>query len=532
MATITYAFQVDWDNDGDFSGADEDVTAYIIDAEWEIGYARPYDPTAAPGWLTLALDNSDRRFSPEYASGPLHSDLLPMRYLRVQATHESATRTLFYGYLQSIEPTAGAKGERRAVFRCVDGVALLARYPLDLALHTNKRADEIIDAIVRAVAWPPALSGYWVLGVAGHAELGETTRLGGASVYRDFETGQETFAHAGDTWPPEQATALEAIRETCASEYGRFHFTRAGKARFLDRHWPQKEHSVAATLSDSMADLRYRRAIDHVYNEVVVRMDPREVGGSGSVLWEHRGAPIRLPANSARTIRAPFVTADGRRHGASAVITPAPGTDFTANALADGTGADYTYASQLAVNVTPKATSADITFQWGQVGGGGAPVSGPIYITFLRLRGTPLKAFDHEEIAASDALSITRYQRRRLDLYAPLLNTPATGYAMAHYALLLHKDPAGGAESVALTNTPSHAAYILDRTLFDVVRLSESQTGMSAGDYFIIAERHRVAGGGASHACTWRLEPVPPFRAWLLGVSGRSNLEQSTRLGF
>ena len=532
MSTVTYAFQIDWDNDGDFSGADEDVTARVLEAEWDLGYAQAHDRAAAPGWLTLALDNSDRRFSPEHAAGPLHADLWPMRYVRAQATHEGATHTLFYGYLHSIEPGAGARGERRAVFRCVDGVALLDRYPLDLALHQGQRADEIIDAIVRSVAWPPALSGYWVLGVAGHAELGVTTRLGGANVYRDFEVGQETFAHAGDTWYPETTTALQAIRETCASEYGRFHFMRDGKARFLDRHWPQKAHTVAVTLNDSMADLRYRRAMDHVYNEIVVRMDPRAEGDAGAVLWTHRGAPIRLPANSARTVRAAFVAADGRRHGASAVITPAPNTDFTANDRADGSGFNYSTAPQLAVSVAAKATGAEITFRWGQADGVDAPVIGPIYITFLQLRGTPLKAFAPEAFAASDALSITRYQRRRLDLHAPLLNTPAAGHAMAHYALRLHKDPAGGVEAVALVNTPALIEHILARTLFDVVRLSESQTGVDTEDYFIIGEHHRVAAGGAAHVCTWRLEPVPPFQAWLLGVSGRSNLGQSTRLGF
>ncbi|MCZ7544645.1 MAG: hypothetical protein M5R40_14490 [Anaerolineae bacterium] len=532
MATVTYTFQVDWDNDGDFSGADEDISACVLDAEWEIGYARPHDRAAAPGWLALTLDNSDRRFSPAQAAGPLHGDLLPMRYLRVQATHEGATYTLFYGYLRSIEPAAGTRGARRAVFHGVDGVALLDRYPLDLALQKDRRADEIIDAIVQAVAWPPALSGYWVLGVAGHAELGATTRLGGASVYRDFETGQETFAYAGDTWFPEQTTALGAIRETCASEYGRFHFTRAGKARFIDRHWPQAAHSVAAALDDTMADLHYRQAVDPVYNEVVVRMDPREAGAAGSVLWAHQGSALRLPANSARTVRAAFVTADGRRHGAGAVITPAPGTDFTANARADGSGPDYTFASQLAVSVTPLAAGADITFRWGAVEGVGTPVLGPIYVTALQLRGTPLKAFHPEAFAASDALSIARYQRRRLDLHAPLLNTPATGRAMAHYALRLHKDPAGGVARVTLQGGPALIGHILERTLFDVVRLSESQTGLDGGDYFIIAERHHVRGGGVAHTCTWRLEPVPPFKAWLLGVSGRAELGARTHLGF
>ena len=538
MAGITYTFQVDWDNDGDFSGADEDVTARVVEAEWEIGYARPHDPAAAPGWLALTLDNADRRFSPEEAAGPLHAGLLPMRYVRVQATAAGVTRTLFYGYVYRIAPAAGVRGERTVRLDCVDGMAVLARYPLDLPLQTGRRADEIIDAIIRSVAWPPALSGYWVLGVPGHAELGLTTRLGGARVYRDFEAGREVFAHAGDTWYPEQTTALDAIRQTCASEHGRFHFTREGRARFLDRHWPQKVHPVSAALSDAMAGLRYERAMDGVFNEVVTHLNPRVEGSPGSTLWQHRGGPLRLPANSRRTVRAAFSSADGLRHGASAVITPVAGVDFSANALPDSMGADLTHDAALSVSVTPKATGAAITFQWGYADGAGLVVRGPAFITALQLRGTPLRAFGPEAFTASDALSVTRYQRRRLDLDAPLLNTPATGRAMAHYALLLHKEPHGGAASVTLTNSPALAEPVVARTLFDVVRLSETQTGLKAGDYFIIAERHRVSAQGRRepsaqpHTCTWRLEPIPPFRAWLLGVQGRAALGQGTYLGF
>ncbi|MBN1286159.1 MAG: hypothetical protein JXB47_12245 [Anaerolineae bacterium] len=531
MVRASYTVQIDWDNDGDFSDTGEDISDYVVEAEWRTGCAAAYDRTAAPGWLKLIVDNRDRRFAPEYAPGPLYGDLKPMRYVRVQATYDGATYTLFYGYLWRIAPGAGRRGEQRATLHGIDPVALLEDYPLGLELLENKRADEIIDAIVQAVAWPPALNGYWLLGVPGHMELGQTTRLGGASLYRDFETGRETFAHAGDTWYPETTTALEAIRQTCASEYGKFHFTREGKARFLDRHWPQQVHSTAAALDDTMAGLVYHEGMDSLYNEIIVRMDPRVEGTAGSVLWTKRSSALRLAANSERTIRAVFIDDEGRRHGATTVITPAPVTDFTANGKNDGAGADYTSDSRLSVSVAALATGAAITFKWGQVNGAGAPAPGPIYITSLQLRGTPLKAFNPEEFAASDGESISRYQRRRLMADAPLLNDPVTGYAMARYLLMMHKDPAVHVAAVTLIGDV-HIEHILACTLYDVVEISETQTALSSAEYFIIAEHHKLAEGGARHACTWMLEPLPPFKAWLLGVAGRDELGQNTKLGF
>jgi hypothetical protein len=280
-----------------------------------------------------------------------------------------------------------------------------------------------------------------------------------------------------------------------------------------------------------MAGLAYRRGMDALYNDVIVHMDPRVEGSAGSVLWQHEGRALRLPANSTRTIRAPFVDEQGRRHGASTVITPVAATDFTANSESNGTGTDYTNDSRLVVSVEVKATGAEIMLQWGQVGGSGTPATEPVYITSLRLRGTPLKAFDPEEIAAFDQFSVTKYQRRRLIANAPLLNDPATGYAMAQYLTMLHKDPAGGVAAVTL-NGAAHPQHVAARSLFDVVRLSETQTALSAEDYFIIGARHRVEDGGRAHTCTWRLEPVPPFRAWLLDTAGRSELGQNTWLGF
>ncbi len=530
MTNTSYAFHIDWDNDGDFGDAREDISGYVQEAEWQIGYAEAYAPAAAPGWLRLTVDNADRRFSPGCTSSPLYGALLPMRYVRVQATHAGHTYTMFRGYLWQIEPKAGAKGTRCARLYCVDALALLAEYPLALALQRDKRADQIIDAIVQAVAWPPALSGYWVLGVVGHMALGETTRLGGARVYRDFETGRETFAHAGDTWFAEITTALDAIRDTCSSEYGRFHFTRMGKARFLDRHWPQGVHSVAAALDDSMVDLDYRKGMTDLHNEIIVCMNPRVEGAAGALLWEHVGTVLRLPANAVRTIHAVFVDAQGRRHGATTVIAPVPGADFRANNARDGTGIDYTYDARLHVGVTATAAGADITFRWGKVGTEGAMVGEPIYLTRLKLRGTPLKAFDPAEIAASDALSITRYQRRRLMVDAPLLNNPVTGYVMAEYVLQLHKDPVD--RVVELTLGEAALAHIMACTLFDVVRIGEAQTALDGTEHFIIGEHHRVTSGGAQHVCTWRLEPLPPFRAWMLGTSGRAELGQHSYLGF
>lgn len=78
----TWTIAVDWNRDGDFSDASEDITSYIISANWFLGMRRPYQEIADNSLLALTLKNTDKRYSPENGSSPLFGSLVPFRPVR------------------------------------------------------------------------------------------------------------------------------------------------------------------------------------------------------------------------------------------------------------------------------------------------------------------------------------------------------------------------------------------------------------------------------------------------------------------
>ena len=47
------------------AGTYTDVSAYMLSAAWSLGFSAPYEPIARESTLSVVLNNSDQRFSPE-----------------------------------------------------------------------------------------------------------------------------------------------------------------------------------------------------------------------------------------------------------------------------------------------------------------------------------------------------------------------------------------------------------------------------------------------------------------------------------
>jgi hypothetical protein len=50
---ITWTIAIDWNRDGSFTGANEDVTSRVIDAKWFLLAQKPYQEQADNSLLTL-----------------------------------------------------------------------------------------------------------------------------------------------------------------------------------------------------------------------------------------------------------------------------------------------------------------------------------------------------------------------------------------------------------------------------------------------------------------------------------------------
>jgi hypothetical protein len=512
MSPPTYTVILDADDDN-LDDAGENITSDVLRLEWRLGLAVPYDSVAAPIAARITLRNPSRAYSPEVAA-----NLIPGKQIRILSDDGLTIRTHFTGLITHIEPMPGDWGERLAVIHAGGPEAQLAQNRVRLPPQVNKRADEVIAAVLDSLPLRrPKLAGYWLLDTASHAELGTNTRL--AEDYpRTLETGISTFAYTADTWV-DGLPAVEAIRQMVEAERGRFFVDRSGALVFYNRHHTLSIAVAVAAIAANMEGMDYSYGAE-VVNRVGVTLLPRSIGTPNTVLWSLESAQRLAPGETGvRQIIARYRDADNRPIGALSIIPPLSGVDFHANTQPDGSGGDRT--SQVQVILTESAMSAAVL----TLRNNGAD---SVYLLpGMGIRGTPLAQGDLVTLDHTDWLGVSLYGLHHRSFDLPALSSLEEADDLARFELARRKDPRGLVRGLQVSGT-IHLTQILTRTLFDRITVSETQTGHSA-DYFIVAEEHTVDLGGARHQVSWLLEPAAANTFWLVGTS---HLDTETILAY
>lgn len=514
MTPARYTVQVDWDADGDFDQPTERLDADVIEARWTLGLAASGDAVAAPSTAAITLRDTARRYRPDDTHSPLAGSLVPRRKVRLTSTCGGTTRPHFTGWLERIEP----RPDLTTVLHCAGVEALLARAEVFLPLAVNQTADSVLAAVLAQVAYPPAISGYWLLGTA---RLGLDTRLPDTATYASLEAGRTTFAYVGD-WA-DGVSAWDAIRAAVEAEHGLVFVDREGRVVFWNRHHLRAVLDVSFVATERAAAFQVIHDGAALVNHTVITCHPRAVGDAPEVLWT-LDAPLALPPGGAREVRARFVDDSGARLSGLDLITPVATTDYQANSSPTGSGTDLT--ASVGVTLAAAGSSAILAF----ANDGALPAH---LLAGAQLRGTRLTSWGQVDVEAADAASISLYGRRTLGLDLPLLSDPDEADRLARHLVLEGKDPRGRAETVTLhaSSGAEVLTAMLARTIGDRLTLSDARTGHQA-DYHIVGERHTLARGGLDHETTWVLRPAALQTDWRLGVSGAGELGQATRLTY
>ena len=193
--TTRWTFGIDWDRDGSYT----DETARVLFAKWSLGFQQAHKVVGNDAQLRLILRNEDKRFTPENSAGPLSGKLAPLRPVKIESNDGTTTRRHFSGWVQSIHPAANHRGERTAAIRATGAMQFLKATETKIELQENQRSDQIIDALIQEVIFPPAPADAWVLGDPDYSKLGESTTLADLTAYSDFEEGVLTVQTPGET---------------------------------------------------------------------------------------------------------------------------------------------------------------------------------------------------------------------------------------------------------------------------------------------------------------------------------------------
>ena len=487
------SIRIDRAHDGSFSDAGDDISDSVIGLGWRLGLRGAYESLAASGEAQIRLRDRDGAFSPERHALDIGT--------RVRIIWGAST-PLFTGHISHIDIDGGDYGDGDAVIHLRDLLPWLDESQAMLSPTNDVTADAVIDRLLDAADTRRALiAGFCIIDVPGYNQIGSVRPFSTPNIASALQPGKTRFSWVGDWWTA-ATTVLAAIRDVVESERGRFFVDRRGRAVFLNRHHTLLRRAPSATFSDDMSGMLYSFGAGRV-NQVRLLMTPREIGSSGTVLWQ-LSSPQLLPPASETTLELRFVDATG--NPLSLLSLEKLEAVFHRNGKRRGL--------PLEQGVSAKALQVGFTTALVALRN---ESSRPCYLSQLRLIGVPLHRGDPLEITLSDGAGIHLHGIRQLRLDLPALSDLATANAFAAYELARRAKPAGEIRELRL-NAREHPGA-LSLSLFDRIRVSETRTGQRQAEYFIVGESHEVSHGGAFHEIRFTLEPADLARFVLLDSS-------------
>lgn len=455
----------DWNADGDFVDAREDITSRVLDDRTALtmtygrDQARSQSPTRV-GEAAFELNNISRDYSPENSSSPLSGLVIPGRPIKVEATLGGTTYTPFFG--SGDDFTVKADFDQRSVdITCVDGLSELSGLNITTQLWTGLRTGEAVHKVLDAAGWPAAL--------------------------RDIDVGATVMPY----WWVDNADAMQALQDLVDSEgpYALVTCDSAGRIVFRDRH-----HRSLRTRSLTAQSTWYSRtseplfsepfAYDHGWKEII-----------NSVSFE---IPIRFPSALLSTVW----QSPGRitvASGATVAVTVKGTSPFT-GAITPVSGTDYTATGTVTLSM-PRSSGESTTIYLT------AP-SGVATVDNLQVRAYTLDTMATVVVSGEDS-SITRYGRRTSTALRPPVWAGIHDAAAVITLILAQR--AERLPTITVTMRAANATrqvQQLTRDLSDRVRIVEYELGLDA-DCWIEQISHTVTGGGTNHSTTFGLEKAP-----------------------
>ena len=506
----SYIISVDWDNDGDFTDANSNVTDNVLSVRTTQGRALASQLTgnAVAGICEIELNNNSGLYSSFNTSGALSGNILPNRAVKVEATSPTA-EVLFYGFLESIVPVVDSGGRNTAKIIALGSLKRFATTNVSIPSATTVGTGASITAILDAVGWSAGL--------------------------RTIATGESTIPrfYAGNK------NALTLLREVEATEGGFIREGKDGKIIFEDRQHrytasrcitSQATFSDAVGASMSYTNIVQRDPMDFIYNKFISEVRTETVG-SLATLWTHPfattgGDAPKIEVGETVTIIAEYpneYTADNQT-SVNAWTTSAATTDYLTNTAQNGTGTNTTGSMTIA-NVK-KSTTMEIKITNGH--------TADVYLTKLQARGTPVTASSIVKIMAEDSTSQTAFGLKEFPVgsEAKWIGTQEEANNWSRYHLSAFKDPT--ANITINVNANASVASMNEALSLDVsdrvtvTASTRAKLGLSR-DFYIETLKHRITAGG-KHDISLDLSDTEGYSGfWVIGTS---RLGQGTRLAY
>lgn len=507
MPSGTYIVAIDWSGGTAFTGANDDVTARTLRAEFQRGRDVDSQLTgkSVAGIMRLVLNNQSGDYNSFNASSPLSGSLLPGRQVLLRATGPTAG-TLWRGYIDRIVPQPSAKGLDTAVIECIGPLGRIADKEISMPIGSGIRTGTAVGTILDKAGWPTGTS------------------------LRDIDDGETTMTRF---WIARKK-ALDALREVEDTESGFIRESGAGKIIFEDR-----QRRMSSPFTTSQATFTDDTSGSLVYNEIQ-QEDPlpfvfdefsgtvwRFTAGATGTLWILPGvpgsdAPEISPNSGTRKYVAtyPNPTATMNAVGVDSWITPTATTDWTTHSDRDGTGTELTGSATLTATAFGGELEITITNTSDLI----------MYLTKLQARGVPLLIQDPTVVRAT---ATTGTINRTFPSKAKWVPDVEEAKDWTDWNLAIYQDPTKRLSMTFIANrSTAHLNQAILREVSDRVTVVATSTRTNLGinaDFYIESMKH-VIEADRTHTVTYYLSEAKQFSdGWTVGVSA---LGTNTRVAF
>jgi len=511
MSWADYTVKIDWNNDGDFGDANEDITTDVMKITYWRGRTDDLGK-AEPGGARITVKDPTGKYVPENTLSALYGDLVPNRPVRIQATFDGGgPYDLFYGYIDDIipDPTPNAQ---RAMIACVDGFDRLKRAKISMAVDSTGLYSGLAGGAATGIV-------YTALSLAG------------------WPVAKRTIDSGVDTYPVvfgEKERALTFLQQVEQSEWSFMYINGAGNLCWEDRHYRISNARCTGSNWTSTAAL-YRKITPlepckTICNLMSITAHPKTKQALG-VIWtlqDNVADSPYLSALASKTFVAHFADANGRPNIADDVVTPSVvGGDVEASSTTAG-GGDL----DANVSVTALVDNTNLFADRADVKVTNDSATTPFYLTFLRVRGAIFEDEGELEIKSEDATSQNDYGIRDIDANLPFYQHAEVMQGVGDYIISQKKDPSSRYEIALSNKTNAILTEILEREISDRITMQNADLNIDA-DYFIEHMRHEINPRAKTHECWWVVSEADDQMYWIMDTSQLGpGYEFPTRLAY
>lgn len=412
--------------------------------------------------------------------------------VRLTFTQGTLTYQEWQGKISNINPSFGQYRDRRTAITCEDWMANAYRDTIrGITVQTDKRDDEILTTLLALASTP--------------------------TITTDFSTGDDTYAYSLHDENSLTSTLSRVFQKLAMSGFGRIYLTNYSTLVYRSRSELLLAGSPAATLTDSMIDLRVRRDKSQRVKEVLVTTYPAQLDSSAAVLWESQ-REREIAATETVEFDISFRDPSGRatRVAATSLTAPVADTDYKFSSVS-GSGNDLN--GQLSITVTLKADIATVrlTNNAGSTG----------YLWFHQQRGTGV--YLYEPVTSYAATGQADGETLSIDMVYQ--DDPAVGEDIKTLVAAWSVTDQSDVESITFLANSSQA--LMDAAFLtpgELITIYETQTGI-ASSFIINGTAKTLLPGGILQVIWYPTYANQISNACRLDVEGLAELDDTAILG-